>query len=153
MGNGHPVAAVITRREIVAQLVGRTTLFSTFGGNPVSAAAALAVLDVIDDERVLDRVRRTGPVLRDALVEAAAGRPAVGDVRGVGLAWGVELVADPATREPDGARAREVRDRMRRLGVLVGTTGRHGNVLKIRPPLALDETHVPALARAFAEAL
>ena len=153
MGNGHPVAAVITRREIVAQLVGRTTLFSTFGGNPVSAAAALAVLDVIDDERVLDRVRRTGRVLRGALVEAAAGRPEIGDVRGIGLAWGVEFVTDPATREPDSARAREVRDRMRRLGVLVGTTGRHGNVLKIRPPLALNETHVPTLAHALVSAL
>ena len=153
MGNGHPVAAVITRREIVAQLVGRTTLFSTFGGNPVSAAAALAVLDVIDDERVLDRVRRTGRVLRDALVEAAAGRPEIGDIRGIGLAWGVEFVTDPATREPDRARAREVRDRMRRLGVLVGTTGRHGNVLKIRPPLALNETHVPTLAHALVSAL
>jgi 4-aminobutyrate aminotransferase-like enzyme len=153
MGNGHPVAAVITRREIVAQLAGRTTLFSTFGGNPVSAAAALAVLDVIDDERVLDRVQRTGRVLREALTEAAAGRPEIGDVRGVGLAWGVELVADPASREPDGARAREVRDRMRRLGVLVGTTGRDGNVLKIRPPLAMDETHVPTLMRALEGAL
>ncbi len=153
MGNGHPVAAVITRREIVAQLVGRTTLFSTFGGNPVSAASALAVLDVIDDERVLDRVRRTGRVLRDALVEAAAGRPEIGDVRGIGLAWGVEFVTDPATREPDRARAREVRDRMRHLGVLVGTTGRHGNVLKIRPPLALNEAHVPTLAYALVSAL
>ncbi|WP_091105420.1 aminotransferase class III-fold pyridoxal phosphate-dependent enzyme [Nonomuraea pusilla] len=153
MGNGHPVAAVITRRDIVAELVGRATLFSTFGGNPVSAAAALAVLDVIEDERVLDRVRGTGLALRSALAEVAADHPGAGDVRGVGLAWGVELVTDPATREPDGERAKRVRDRMRHLGVLVGTTGRHGNVLKIRPPLAFDETHVPALAEALATAL
>jgi 4-aminobutyrate aminotransferase-like enzyme len=153
MGNGHPVAAVITRREIVAQLVGHATLFSTFGGNPVSAAAALAVLDVIEDERVLDRVQRTGRALRDALTEVAAAHPEIGDVRGVGLAWGVELVADPSTREPDAERARAVRDRMRHLGVLVGTTGRHGNVLKVRPPLALDESHVPILAGALDAAL
>ena len=143
---------MITRREIVAQLVGRTTLFSTFGGNPVSAAAALAVLDIIDDERVLDRVRRTGRVLRDALVEAAAGRPEIGDVRGIALAWGVEFVTDPRPASST-AREREVRDQMRRVGVLVGTTGRHGNVLKIRPPLALNETHVPTLAHALVSAL
>ena len=153
MGNGHPVAAVITRREIVSELAGRTTLFSTFGGNPVSAAAALAVLDVIEDERVLDRVQRTGRALGDALAAVAAGHPGIGDVRGIGLAWGIELVTDPSTREPDGARARAVRDRMRQLGVLVGTTGRHGNVLKIRPPLALDETHVPTLVAALERAL
>jgi 4-aminobutyrate aminotransferase-like enzyme/Ser/Thr protein kinase RdoA (MazF antagonist) len=146
MGNGHPVAAVITRRDIVSELVGHVTLFSTFGGNPVSAAAALAVLDVIEDERVLERVQRTGRALGSALAEVAAGHAEIGDVRGVGLAWGIELVADPATREPDGPRAREVRDRMRHLGVLVGTAGRHGNILKVRPPLALDETHVPTLA-------
>jgi 4-aminobutyrate aminotransferase-like enzyme len=109
-------------------------VFSTFGGNPVSAAAALAVLDVIEGERVLERVRRTGRALRAALLAVAGGRA----VRGVGLVWGVEL--------PDAAR---VRDEMRRLGVLVGTTGPHGNVLKIRPPLAFDERHVPQLAEAL----
>ena len=153
MGNGHPVAAVITRREILESLVGHATLFSTFGGNPVSAAAAHAVLDVIEDERVLERVRRTGSLLRAALEEVAAAHPAIGDVRGVGLAWGVEFVADPATQEPDGPRARRVRDRMRHLGVLVGTTGPHGNVLKIRPPLALTADHVPTLAGALAAAV
>jgi 4-aminobutyrate aminotransferase-like enzyme len=143
MGNGHPVAAVITRSEIVSQLVGRTSLFSTFGGNPVSAAAALAVLDVIDDERVLERVQRTGRALRDALL--AIDHPEIAAVRGVGLVWGVELTTD--------ARARAVRDEMRRLGVLVGTTGPRGNVLKIRPPLALDETHVSQLVDALRRAL
>ena len=98
MGNGHPVAAVITRSDIVSQLVGRTTLFSTFGGNPVSAAAALAVLDVIEDERVLDRVQRTGPALRAALDDVASRHPEIGDVRGVGLAWGVELADGDARR-------------------------------------------------------
>jgi len=153
MGNGHPVAAVITRRDILAELVGHVTIFSTFGGNPVSAAAALAVLDVIDDERVLERVQRTGRALGTGLAELAAARPEIGDVRGVGLARGVEFVADPATREPDEARAQAVRDRMRELGVLVGTTGRHGNVLKIRPPLAFDEPHVPLLVDALDRAM
>jgi 4-aminobutyrate aminotransferase-like enzyme/Ser/Thr protein kinase RdoA (MazF antagonist) len=153
MGNGHPVAAVITRREIVETLVGRTTLFSTFGGNPVSAAAAHAVLDVIEDERVLARVRRSGSVLGDGLRALAQRHPAVGDVRGVGLAWGVELVSDPQTREPDAQRARAVRDALRHAGVLVGTTGAHDNVLKIRPPLAFDAGHAQTLVDALDAAL
>ena len=139
MGNGHPVAAVITRSDIVSQLVGHVTLFSTFGGNPVSAAAAMAVLDVIEDERVLDRVRRTGQALERELRSLA-----LGAVRGVGLAWGVEL--------DSSERAKATRDRMRHLGVLVGTTGPGGNVLKIRPTLALTEDHIPTLVGALAQA-
>jgi 4-aminobutyrate aminotransferase-like enzyme/Ser/Thr protein kinase RdoA (MazF antagonist) len=153
MGNGHPVAAVITRREIAESLVGRTSLFSTFGGNPVSAAAAHAVLDVIDDERVLTRVTQTGSFLGDGLRALAERQPAVGDVRGVGLAWGVELVSDPHTRDPDAPRARAVRDAMRHAGVLVGTTGPHGNVLKIRPPLAFDTGHAQTLIDALDDGL
>jgi 4-aminobutyrate aminotransferase-like enzyme len=153
MGNGHPVAAVITRSSIVAQLPGQATLFSTFGGNPVSAAAAVAVLDVIEDENVIERVKRTGQGLRRALTDVTAARPVVGDVRGVGLAVGVELVTDRSSKEPDGGRARRVRDRMRHLGVLVGTTGQHGNVLKIRPPLAFSESEAPIVADALDAAL
>jgi 4-aminobutyrate aminotransferase-like enzyme len=153
MGNGHPVAAVITRRSIVEAVVGHTTLFSTFGGNPVSAAAAIAVLDVLEDEGVLARVQRTGSLVGRELRAVAGRHPAIGDVRGVGLAWGVELVADRGTREPDPARALAVRDAMRDAGVLVSTTGAFNNVLKIRPPLALEEQHVPILVAALDSAL
>jgi 4-aminobutyrate aminotransferase-like enzyme/Ser/Thr protein kinase RdoA (MazF antagonist) len=149
MGNGHPVAAVITRSEIVQALAGHTVLFSTFGGNPVSAAAALAVLDVIADERVLERVRLSGRALRDALDELATAHDAVGHVRGAGLACGVEIVSDRPGRAPDGPRARAVRDRLRHHGVLIGTTGRAGNILKLRPPLAFTAEHVPALVSAL----
>ncbi len=153
MGNGYPVAAVVTRRDIAEALVGNTVLFSTFGGNPVSAAAGLAVLDVIDDERVLERVRRAGRELRAGIAEVVAAKPGVGDVRSVGLALGVELVTDNETCAPDGPRAQAVRDRMRHLGVLVGTAGRHGNVLKVRPPLAFTVAHVPILVEALTTAL
>ncbi len=153
MGNGHPIAAVITRGEIVQQLAGRTRLFSTFGGNPVSAAAALAVLDVIEDERVVERVRATGEALRAALLRLADDHEAIGDVRVIGLACGVELVADRASRTPDGSRTRAVRESLRRRGVLVGTTGRDGNIIKIRPPLAFTAVHVPVLVDALAGAL
>jgi 4-aminobutyrate aminotransferase-like enzyme/Ser/Thr protein kinase RdoA (MazF antagonist) len=142
MGNGHPVAAVITRSDIVQATVGQSLIFSTFGGNPVSAAAALAVLDVIHDERVLDRVRHTGETLHAALRELAGRHPAIGDVRGVGLAAGVEIV-HPGGTQPDRATAVTVRDDLRGRGVLVGTTGRAGNVLKIRPPLAFTDMEVP----------
>ncbi|MGH2891951.1 MAG: aminotransferase class III-fold pyridoxal phosphate-dependent enzyme [Solirubrobacteraceae bacterium] len=153
MGNWHPVAAVVTRSEIVQALAGETVLFSTFGGNPVSAAAALAVLDVIADERVLDRVQVSGSALCEALRGLAAGHDAIGHVRGVGLACGIEIVSDRVARTPDGARARAVRDRLRHHGVLIGTTGRAGNILKLRPPLAFTAEHVPALVSALHAAL
>jgi 4-aminobutyrate aminotransferase-like enzyme len=149
MGNGHPVAAVLTRNEIVQALVGHTVLFSTFGGNPVSAAAALAVLDVIEDERVLDRVRDSGQALHTALAELAHRQDAIGHIRGVGLACGIEIVSDRARRTPDGGRARAVRERLRRHAVLIGTTGRAGNILKLRPPLAFTAEHVPTLVSAL----
>ena len=94
MGNGHPVAAVITRREIAARFAEETVFFSTFGGNPVSAAAALAVLDVLEDERVLERVAQAGEALRAGVREVAARHAAIGDVRGMGLANGIEIVRD-----------------------------------------------------------
>jgi 4-aminobutyrate aminotransferase-like enzyme/Ser/Thr protein kinase RdoA (MazF antagonist) len=153
MGNGHPIGAVITRRELVDALAAETVLFSTFGGNPVSAAAGLAVLDVLQDERVLDRVSEAGLVLRAAVREVSEAHHEVGDVRGVGLIVGVELVSNPDARTPDPQRAIAVRDRLRHLGVLVGTTGLHGNVLKVRPPLAFTTQHVPILANALEVAL
>ena len=135
MGNGHPVAAVITRSDIVDRFGADTTFFSTFGGNPVACAAALAVLDVLEDE---DWCRPPSSAMscgrRSAL---AAGRPAIGDIRGRGLMTGVELVRDRDTREPAGDLAARVKDEMAERGVLIGTTGRHGNVLKIRPPLCI----------------
>jgi 4-aminobutyrate aminotransferase-like enzyme len=145
MGNGHPVGAVITRRDIAATFAEETVLFSTFGGNPVAMAAALAVLDVIDDERVLERTAAAGAALRDALRVATAGHAAVVDVRGVGLAIGVECI--------DGSTASALKEGMRDRGVLVGTSGPRGEVLKIRPPLAFTVPEVPIVADALAAAL
>ncbi len=141
MGNGHPVGAVVTRREIAARFADETVFFSTFGGNPVSAAAALAVLDVLDDERVLERVTETGRALRDAVREMAGDYPVVVDVRGAGLAIGVEVV--------DARSASAIKEGLRRHGVLIGTCGRDGNVLKIRPPLAFTTAEVPVFMSAL----
>ena len=143
MGNGHPVAAVITRRSIAHAFgAAQGTFFSTFGGNQVSIAAASAVLDVIDDERIIERTAIVGQQLRDALRRVTIDDDWVGDVRGVGLANAVEVVTDRASNTPDPHRAAAFKNALRRYGVLVGTTGRAGNVLKIRPPLAFRSDHV-----------
>jgi 4-aminobutyrate aminotransferase-like enzyme len=148
MGNGHPVAAVITRREIARRFAEETVFFSTFGGNPVSVAAAHAVLDVIEDERVLPRTAAAGDALRAEVHKLAAAHPCIGDVRGVGLANGIEIVR-PGSLEPDPATATRIKNGLRRNGVLVGSCGRHGNVLKVRPPLAFTARDVPRFARAL----
>ncbi len=153
MGNGHPVAAVITRRDYLEGFAADSVIFSTFGGNPVSAAAGLAVLDVLDDEQVLPRVVKAGSLLREQLVETTRDARCVGEVRGVGLANGIEIVSDRAARTPDGEAAGALRDAMKRNGVLVGTTGPRSNVIKVRPPLAFTEREVPTFVDAFARSL
>ena len=136
MGNGHPVAAVITRADIVDRFAQETTFFSTFGGNPVACAAALAVLDVIEDEDLVANAAAVGDWLRARMVEVAARHPAIGDVRGRGLMTGVELV-EPDGVSPASELASRVKNAMAQQGVLIGTSGREGNVLKIRPPLCI----------------
>jgi 4-aminobutyrate aminotransferase-like enzyme/Ser/Thr protein kinase RdoA (MazF antagonist) len=153
MGNGQPVGAVITRRELVEEFARDTVFFSTFGGNQVSMAAAHAVLDVLADERVLPRVVEAGEVLRSSVRSACAGHEQVGDVRGMGLANGIEIVVDRTSRRPDPKAASAIKDGLRRRGVLVGTTGRHGNVLKVRPPLAFTADLVPTFTSALVAAL
>jgi 4-aminobutyrate aminotransferase-like enzyme len=153
MGNGHPVAAVITRRDFLEDLADETVIFSTFGGNPVSAAAALAVLDVLEDERVLPRVALTGEVLREAVRDATHDVSRVGDVRGTGLANAIEIVTDRTSKTPDADTAADLKNAMKRQGVLVGTTGAASNVLKVRPPLAFTEREVPVFVDALVASL
>jgi 4-aminobutyrate aminotransferase-like enzyme len=144
MGNGHPVAAVITRADIVDRFARETEWFSTFGGNPVACEASLAVLDVIEQEGVQRNAAERGAWIREALVELMARHTMIGDVRSLGLLIGVELVRDRDAREPATSDTRNVQNALREHGVLVGTTGRHGNVLKIRPPLVItsEETEL-----------
>ena len=153
MGNGQPVGAVITRRELVESFARDTVFFSTFGGNQVSTAAAHAVLDVLIDERVLPRVEATGRALRRAVREATAGDDRIGDVRGMGLANGIEIVTDRASKTPAAAAAAAIKDDLRRRGLLVGTTARAGNVLKVRPPLAFTEREIPEFVDALVATL
>ena len=146
MGAGHPVAAVVTTPAVAAAFAERRNYFNTFGGNPVSAAVALAVLDVIDDERLLDNATTTGGLLGGRLHELADRHGIIGNVQGRGLFWGLDLVQDRATRTPiawpDAAR---LATGLRQRGVLAGVTGRYANVLKIRPPLVFGREHVDLL--------
>lgn len=153
MGNGHPIAAVITRRELLEGFADETVIFSTFGGNPVSAAAGLAVLDVLEDERVLRRVAATGEVLREAVRDATRDVSCVGDVRGMGLANAIEIVTDSVSKTPDPVTASDLKSAMKRNGVLIGTAGAAGNVLKVRPPLAFTEREVPIFVDALVASL
>jgi len=152
MGNGHPVAAVITRREIAQRFATETDFFSTFGGNPVAMAAALAVLEVIDDERIVERVGEVAAYLAASLRELAERSPLIGAVRAIGLAVGVEIVR-PGTTEPDPAATKEIVEGMRGRGVLIGTTGRHDNTLKIRPPLVFVRSDADLLVRTLGDVL
>ncbi len=153
MGNGQPVGAVITRRELLESFARDTVFFSTFGGNQVSMAASHAVLDVLRDELVLPRVVAAGEALRSGVRAATAGHDRVGDVRGMGLANGIEIVTDRDARAPDPVAAAAIKDGLRQRGVLVGTTGRGGNVLKVRPPLAFTADLVPAFVQALLASL
>jgi len=153
MGNGQPVGAVITRSDLVERFAHDTVFFSTFGGNQVSMAASHAVLDVLADEHVLPRVVDAGRVLRSSVKAATIGHERVGDVRGMGLANGIEIVTDLTSQRPDPVGAAAVKNAMRERGVLVGTTGRAENVLKVRPPLAFTAEHVPLFVAALTAAL
>ncbi|HET7353887.1 MAG TPA: aminotransferase class III-fold pyridoxal phosphate-dependent enzyme [Gaiellaceae bacterium] len=143
MGNGYPVAAVVTRRELAQRFpyAGRT--FSTFGGNPVAASAALAVLDVLEDERLPERAAGVGERLRAAIVGLS--KPDIVEVRGTGLLAGVQLSS--------GDLAERVADELREQGILVGLTGKHEDVLKIRPPLVFGDEHTELLVSALAKIL
>jgi 4-aminobutyrate aminotransferase-like enzyme/Ser/Thr protein kinase RdoA (MazF antagonist) len=149
MGNGHPVAAVVTRSEILERVAARTRLFSTFGGNPVACVAALAVLDAIEREGLQRNAQDVGAHLREGLVRLMDRHPLIGDVRGRGLMVGVELVRDRETREPAGAETGALVDAMRDRGVLVGAAGPAGNVVKIRPPLVFSREHADLLLATF----
>ncbi len=146
MGAGHPVAAVVTTPAIAAAFAERRNYFNTFGGNPVSAAVALAVLDVIDDERLLANATSTGAALGRALHDLADRHEIIGTVQGSGLFWGLDLVADRATRRPIAyADAKRLVTELRQRGILAGITGRHDNVLKVRPPLVFRPAHIEVL--------
>ena len=139
MGDGHPIGVVVTSKEIAQAFTASNVYFNTFGGNPVSAAVGKAVLDVVTSENLVEHVAETGRNLRALLIALAARHESIGNVRGHGLFLGIELVEDRQSKTPATALARSLPDAMKREGILIGLSGRYGNVLKVRPPLVFND--------------
>lgn len=152
-GNGHPLAVVATTPEIADRFANGMEYFNTFGGNPVSCAIGLAVLDVIERERLQQNALEVGAYLQEGLRRLQARHPLIGDVRGLGLYIGVELVLDPETLEPAGEHASYVANRMRDYGVLISTDGPFHNVLKIKPPIIFSRSDADHFLWALGEVL
>jgi 4-aminobutyrate aminotransferase-like enzyme len=151
MGNGFPVAALVVRSSLLEAIPGEVELFSTFGGNPVACAAALAVLATIEDEGLVANAAEVGSYLRQGLLTLAGRHPLIGDVRGEGLLLGVELTGE--TGEPAAADAQRVTEAMRGRNILLSATGPAGNVLKIRPPLVFQRDHADLVLEVLDEVL
>jgi 4-aminobutyrate aminotransferase-like enzyme len=153
MGNGMPVAAMAASDHVLWPFAARVPYFNTYGGNPVSIAAAAAVLDVIGDEGLQGNAATVGAALRAELGGIAKDHPRIGDVRGAGLYIGVEIVGDGAAKAADRAGARRIVNALRERRVLISVCGHDGNVLKIRPPLVFSMTDVDWFCTEFAAAL
>ena len=138
IGNGHPLAAVVTTPEIAASFDNGMEYFNTFGGNPVACAVGLAVLDVIEDERLQENALRVGAHLKAGLEGLKTKHSLIGDVRGLGLFIGVELVLDPETLAPAARQGSYIVERMKDCGILTSTDGPLHNVLKFKPPVVFS---------------
>jgi len=153
IGNGHPMAAVVTTPEIAASFDTGMEYFNTFGGNPVSCAIGLAVLDVIAQEGLQANAEAMGARLEEGLRDMGRRHELIGDVRGQGLFIGVELVTDRDSRHPAAEAANATIDYMKERGFLLSTDGPEHNVIKIKPPLVLTKDDVDATVGALDEVL
>ena len=145
MGNGHPLAGVVARPALINAFTERNMYFNTFGGNPVSAAVGHAVLDVLKDERLLENAQRVGSYTLERLAELQQRHPIVGDVRGAGMFFAVELVRERASKSPAADETKRVVNLMCERGVLLSRIGRHDNILKIRPPMPFSRQNADLL--------
>jgi 4-aminobutyrate aminotransferase-like enzyme/Ser/Thr protein kinase RdoA (MazF antagonist) len=153
IGNGHPMGAVVTTPEIAASFDNGMEYFNSFGGNPVSCAIGMAVLDVIEQESLQRHALRLGEHFQNGLTELAGLHDIIGDVRGEGLFIGAELVTDRGSLEPATGAASMIVNEMKKRGVLMSTDGPLDNVLKIKPPLAITEADVDMTLRCLDEVL
>lgn len=145
MGNGHPVAGLVTRPEIMARFRGSFRYFNTFGGNPVSCAAAMAVLEELQEKNLQANAARIGRLAHERLSDLARRYEVIGDVRQSGMVFGAEFVLDRDSKAPAAAYADRVVNRMRQRGIILSKLGRHKNTLKIRPPMPFGEDHLDLL--------
>ena len=145
MGNGHPIAGVVTTPEIISAFRQSFRYFNTYGGNPVSVAAANAMLDVLEQENLQTNAMDVGAYAREGLRLLATRHSCIGDVRGYGLFFGAELVTDQETKSPAIQHANRVANAMRHRGILLNKLGIHYNTLKIRPPMPFSRAHADLL--------
>jgi 4-aminobutyrate aminotransferase-like enzyme len=147
IGNGHPLGAVVCTRQVAEAFDSGMEFFSTFGGNPVSAAVGMAVLDVIERESLQGRAAKLGARFMAGLEDLRDRHALIGDVRGRGLFLGIELVRDHETLEPADAEASAIVNAMKDRGVLLSTDGPLHNVIKIKPPMVLSQDDVDMALR------
>jgi alanine-glyoxylate transaminase/(R)-3-amino-2-methylpropionate-pyruvate transaminase len=152
MGNGAPLGACVTRPEIAKTLTNRVH-FNTFGGNPISMTQGLATLEVIDRENIQENARVVGEHLKNRLLDLQERQRLIGEVRGMGLMLGVELVRDRETKEPASSEAVELLERCKERGLLIGKGGLNGNVLRIKPPMCLTKDDANFLVDCLEESL
>jgi 4-aminobutyrate aminotransferase-like enzyme len=153
IANGFPCSAVVTTPEIAAAFASGMEFFSTFGGNPVSCAAGLAVLEVLRDEHLQQNALEIGSAWLADLAHLQPRFPLIGDVRGLGLFLGLDLVTDRESRAPATRQADYIVNRLREKGILAGTDGPHHNVIKLRPPLIFSSEDACRFTSALAEVL
>ena len=146
MGNGHPLAGTVTRRDLIDDFAEHSSYFNTFGGNPVSCAAGLAVLEVIETEKLQENALTVGLYLNERLAELALRHDMIGDIRGDGLFKVVEIVSDRDERTAAPELNRKVVNGLRHKRVLAGITGTHENCLKLRPPMVFSKENADEFA-------
>jgi len=153
MGNGMPVAGLVASPGILGDYLRRAGYFNTFGGNSVSCAAGMAVLEVMEREGLMANARRVGNHLMAGFRKMAEKHPIIGDVRGAGLYIGVELVKDRRTKDPAGEETGRLVNGLRDRKILIGAAGQNANVLKIRPPLPFSEENADLFLSVTADVL
>ena len=145
MGAGHPISAVVARGELLDNYRRREMYFNTYGGNPVSCAVGLAVLHVIEEEGLVENAATVGQYVLQGFQELQSRHEVIGDVRGRGLFFGIDLVSDRQTKEPGAGVAKRVVNELRNKGILMSKIGEHDNVLKLRPPLCFSQENADRL--------
>lgn len=140
-GSGVPIAGFLTRPEYAKDYT-TTDSFTTFGGNPLSCAAAVAVIEIIQEEQYLNKTTRLGKIIKNNLIDLMADHKIVGDVRGQGMMQGIELVRDRNSKEPATKEMLQVMEICKEQGLLIGKGGIDGNVIRIQPPLELTQQQI-----------
>ncbi|MFO1288822.1 MAG: aminotransferase class III-fold pyridoxal phosphate-dependent enzyme, partial [Rubrivivax sp.] len=153
MGNGHPIGGAVVKRELADAFLHDAMYFNTFGGNPVSAAVGMAVLDVIEREKLIDNAATVGARVQQGLLALQQRHDIIGAVRGRGLFFGLDLVRDRRSKAPATAECGRLVNEMRRRGILISRIGPHDNVLKMRPPMVFSQANAALLLETLDDAL